>query len=129
MKKMMEDPEKADPFLLYGFGMVGYFDLQTMLIFIFALLSILALPSMYIFNSYSGILEPHGFARISLGNMGASASKCVQSAFEANNLVISCPSSTTISEVYSFGVIDSSDSRRDTCNIKAGSVYDPPYIC
>ena len=52
-----EDPTKEDPFLLYGFGIIAYFDLMCCLVLIFAALTVLAIPSMYIFAQHSGIAE------------------------------------------------------------------------
>ena len=77
MLKQGKKMENESPYLLYGYGMVGYFSLQCMLIFMFLLMTILSYPNMAYFSKHSGIDQPKGYAKSSLGNLGGSNSICL----------------------------------------------------
>ena len=71
---------KKDPFLKYGVGVKNYFLLQTHLIKVFSVLSLLAIIQMIIFGTYDG-LDYLGdkvsfYAKYSFGNFGFSGSIC-----------------------------------------------------
>jgi len=47
--------ELADPFLNFGFGVYGYFNFIVIMIFSYSLLSLLALPSLLVYDAATGI--------------------------------------------------------------------------
>lgn len=82
---------KKDPFLKYGTGIKNYFTLQWQMIVVFSVLSLLAIPQMFIMGSFGG-LDYLGdnlsfYAKYSFGNMGFSGSICSKSIinFERNH--------------------------------------------
>lgn len=57
--------------MLLGFGMVSYMKMLKYLILTFFVLSLLLIPSMYIFSMYDSY-DPSDYTTYSLGNMGFS---------------------------------------------------------
>ncbi len=121
-----EDPTKEDPFLLYGFGIIAYFDLMCCLVLLFAALTVFALPSMYIFAQYEGITDATMYTKMTLGNMGYSEAKCIQSPIKTDDLALSC-NNNVIGEVFAIGLIGESDSFMDRCYPDIDDVC-APYI-
>ena len=58
--------------------MVAYFDMLRKLIIVMALISVLMIPAIVIYKSYSGLSEFNNYAKagFSLGNMGYSGANC-----------------------------------------------------
>jgi len=106
------DPREQDPYLLYGFGIVAYFDLMKMLMLLFTVLSLLAVPSIYLFSSYSGIPDARGYATFSLGNMGYNGPECFQSPLATDSIILKCDQGA-IAEVLDIGLIPKQDHRKD----------------
>jgi hypothetical protein len=73
-KKVSDVKEGEDPLNLYGFGIIAYRDLMFTFIILFSVLTVLMIPAMVFYSSYSAIpvnvIKP--YARLSLGNMGYS---------------------------------------------------------
>ena len=90
---------KKDPLLKYGVGVKNYFLLQTHLIKVFSVLSLLAIIQMSIFGSYDG-LDYLGdkirfYAKYSFGNFGFSGSMCSRSVINwddplSSKLILQC---------------------------------------
>lgn len=99
-----------------GFGTVVYFDIHFQLAVIFALMLLLALPSMYLFAYYShGNKHPHGLLNsIMIGNLGFSHPKCKDTSLAVDRLDIYC-STGRITEINAFGIIPSGASILDAC--------------
>jgi len=74
--KMDEEEVKKDPFILLGAGMVAYRSLMYTMIWTFLLFTILSVPALYAFSSYSGFsqipVKLQQNEMYSLGNMGYS---------------------------------------------------------
>ena len=69
---------KNDPYIELGFGICAYFNMIKAFIFTFIILSLLALPMMYLYEYHEGLKGNSHYNRIkfSLGNMGFSESVC-----------------------------------------------------
>ena len=82
-----------DPFAFYGYGLVSYFDLLRVMIWTFFFLSIFNFPLMYIYgshNNYSNEAIDATPKYISLGNLGFSTTKCIESGLSSNTIVLKC---------------------------------------
>lgn len=62
-----EDPD-ADPFLNFGFGVYGYFNYIVIMIFVFAVLSLITLPQLMYFKASDGIVDGT-WAEFSIGSL------------------------------------------------------------
>jgi hypothetical protein len=71
-------PEGEDPYLTLGFGMVAYFSMLKALILMFSIFTLLVLPVISIYGSYTGLESGDNYAKskYSLGNMGFSEHIC-----------------------------------------------------
>lgn len=67
---------RDDPFNFLGFGMVAYRDLMFVLMMLFAVLTLIMLPVIYIYKGHNAIVKPASFSNLSLGNMGYSSTQC-----------------------------------------------------
>jgi hypothetical protein len=131
-EKLMKQGKKFEdgsPFLLYGYGMVGYFSLQCMLMFMFFLMTVLSYPNITYFAKHSGISQPKGYAKQSLGNLGGSNSVCLTAPLQLKSIAITCPTGTSIQSVTGVGVVQDHDPRKDTCYINPNKTYTPPFAC
>ena len=109
-----KNPVDKDPYLLYGFGIIAYFDLITMMMILFSVLTLLNLPALFIYSSYSGIQYQKGYSSMMLGNFGESSSQCVASPISTGSIFMTCPTGV-ISSVYQPGLISRNDVQKDTC--------------
>jgi len=111
VKPYLDDYE--DPVGFLGFGIVSYFDLIRTMLILFAVLSLVNLPTLLIYKSYKNFSEDmvDNFHRTStLGNMGFSMPKCVDTGMETNNIILSCRTGT-IGKITDFGVNAKGESR------------------
>ena len=70
---------KKNPLLKYGVGIQNYINMQTMLLKIFAVISLLAISQMLIYKNVGGLdylTELSDYSRYSFGNMGFSGNSC-----------------------------------------------------
>jgi len=72
------DDLSQDPYLSLGFGMVAYFSMLRALIACFVFFSLLAVPMIQTYASYSGLESGNNFAKtkFSLGNFGFTEHLC-----------------------------------------------------
>lgn len=62
-KPQIKDTElKEDPFNFLGFGMVAYRDLMFTMMILFAVISVIMMPAMFMYRSHDGMLYPKGYA-------------------------------------------------------------------
>ena len=98
--------DDEDPINMLGFGIVSYFNLIKGLILTFFILTLLNIPTMYIYATHSGFgklsTSQMGNA-VTLGNMGGSQTKCFSVGMQANSVVLSCGVGL-ISEIVDFGL-------------------------
>jgi hypothetical protein len=88
---ILKQKKKADrSFMGLGFGTVAYFDIHFKLAVIFALMLLLALPSMYLFAYYShGNRHYDGLMHsIMIGNLGFSDVKCKDTSLAVDRLTL-----------------------------------------
>jgi len=66
------------PYLQLGFGMVTYFATLRAFILTFGILTVLAIPSLFIYAEHNGMAGSYSFSksRYSVGNMGFSETLC-----------------------------------------------------
>ena len=79
MKEKKRKKKENMPFLSYGVGVQNYFEVQTRLIYLFLLLSLLAIPQMVIYGYFEGFNytnEENVYTALSFGNMGYSSNNC-----------------------------------------------------
>jgi hypothetical protein len=98
--------EGEDPFLYLGFGIVSYFDLIKVLIWVFLILTLVNTPNIMIFQSYSNYsndMVDRGSRMMTMGNMGFSTPKCVDTGMATNNIIMSCKTGY-IAKVTDFGI-------------------------
>lgn len=105
------DPEqlKQDPYLLLGSGMIAYRDMLFIMTLVFLILTLINLPAMFYFSSYSGIQVPKKYMDMTLGNMGYSGSECSLQAMGAGGYTgfFYMPAACMVGQVsstYSMGV-------------------------
>lgn len=101
----MKGADTTDPFNLLGFGIVTYRDLLFQLIWLFLLLSVVALPSIYVYKAGTGYenLVIHGWESDSLGNLGYSSVQCSTIPLGVGTMTINCPFGI-VGEIYDYGV-------------------------
>lgn len=110
----MDDYE--DPLGFLGFGIVSYFDLIKSMFFLFAVLTLVNMPALLIYKSYSNYSEDmvDNFHRTStLGNMGFSTPKCMDTSMTTNTIILSC-NTGHIGKITDFGV-NAKGERRTLC--------------
>jgi len=86
------------PFLLFGYGMNAYFDLMLDLLYMMMFLSLLSIPLMFKFASFSGLQgsASYSLSQYSLGNLGGSNTQCSHSPFitSLSKVEFSCSTGT-----------------------------------
>jgi len=95
-----------DPLGYLGFGIVSYFDLIKSMFFLFAVLSLVNLPSLLIYKSYKNYSLDmiDNFHRTStLGNLGFSMPKCMDTSMSTDTIILSCKTGQ-IGKITDFGV-------------------------
>ena len=114
IKKQQEKANRS--FMGLGFGTIAYFDIHFQLAVIFAIMLLLALPSMYLFAYWE-----HGDRRndnlmhgIMLGNLGFADTRCRDTALAVDHLNLIC-NTGKIGRIVSFGVIPTDASVLDAC--------------
>jgi hypothetical protein len=105
---------KKNPLLKYGVGIQNYINMQTSLLKIFAVISLLAITQMLIYKSVGGLdylTELSDYSRYSFGNMGFSGNSCGKMPVLWHNdktkLHFQCQGTTTIKKVLSSGMLQS----------------------
>ena len=76
-----------------GFGVVSYFDLLKVMIFVFLVFTLLHMPIMRIYEEYDNFSDEvmeGKFNIFSLGNMGFSTTKCSSTGIMTDKIVLSC---------------------------------------
>lgn len=104
----------VDPIYYLGFGVVSYFDLIKTMIFVFTVLSLVNLPNLMIYQSYQNYendLVDSFYKTTTIGNMGFSATKCVTTSMETNNIILSCKTGF-ISKINDFGINAKGEDRK-----------------
>lgn len=94
---------------------MAFFDFYEWNIMIFTLLTLLALPSLFVFYSYS--TEAHGtyfFSKLELGNMGFASALCEDVPLGVGRISVSCPTGI-IQETISFGIVPHLAKTMDAC--------------
>ena len=123
MKSALDAAKKAekqqkDPYLILGYGMIAYFDMLRVLIYVFGLITLLSLPSLFIYNSYDAMRNANNkiFSAYSLGNMGFSAGRCFTGPLGADRIMPSCASGT-LSDIVSAGFIPGDSPDVNYCRV------------
>lgn len=110
----LEDPNQ-DPYLSLGFGMVAYFSMLKALIFCFSLFTLLAIPMIQTYASYSGLESGNSYSKtkFSLGNFGFSEHLCKQIfvGVDEGEYDFSCRAGT-ISELTWSGILPSNPDKK-----------------
>ena len=76
-KEPFSDPNE-NPYMSLGFGMVAYFGMLRALIFMFAIFTLIAVPIISVYASYSGLEQGNNYSKTkySLGNLGFTEYLC-----------------------------------------------------
>ena len=76
--KSRGEQDSDDPYLSLGFGICAYFNMLRTFMFAFFLLTIFALPIIFVYQSQGGLEGARNYDRsqFSLGNMGFSQASC-----------------------------------------------------
>ena len=114
MRKKKKKSKKTNPFLEYGVAIENFFNLETALIRIFFVLTLLCIPQMVIFacyDSFKGYQNSNLLDRISFGSMGQTSTVCSKipnmgSDLTEFNFLFQCHKHYYISEVYGVGLQD-----------------------
>ena len=114
---MLSSPElQKNPYLYFGFGIFMYFKIYGVLIFFFAIMTMLSLPSFYIFskfNNYEGDIVGK-VAAYSLGSLGYSTTKCVSVSLGVGDIALACRTGT-MQKLDAFGYVPSDEDSKDFC--------------
>jgi len=108
-----------DPFLQVGYGINAYFDVIAQLAWMFCIISLVMLPTMFKFAEYGGLKDISPFYVIdqyTLGNMGGASVLCnnVPNNIDQIQLQLSCPSGNLTfntlgqvnqTQIFDFGII------------------------
>ena len=95
--------EGEDPVGRYGYGIQSYFNLIRQLCYFMVVLTLLHIP-LFIVYGQGTVVTDGGYAAYTLGNLGASATKCTQIELAANDFIMNCSPGTTIGSITHFGV-------------------------
>ena len=138
MKKAVDQNKKAEkakmkkyatkkPYLILGFGITAFFDLIRVFVYLFIVLTILAIPALIIFNAQRGVegLRSFYYGRFSMGNLGYSSTYCFSSSVGQENMLLRCQggSMTGLSElkqdegpvIKGYGLIKSTEEDLQYC--------------
>lgn len=85
-----------------GYGIVSYFTLIRIFMYVFGLLSLAYLPSMRDFSSW-GALAALGNTAYTVGNMGGAITRCVAFRMTTDKVSLGCDTGF-IGNVTDFGV-------------------------
>lgn len=112
---------EEDPFRLLGYGMNSYFNIMENLMVLFCVITVVMIPSMMGFSSFSALesYSSYSTAKYGLGNIGGAEAICLQSQFMSSttelSMKIECGEGTeirldTISSnndklVFDYGII------------------------
>lgn len=132
-----------DPYLLLGSGMIAYKDLLWTLTVVFTVLSLIMLPAMMFYGSYSGIKSPKSLMQYSLGNMGFSHAECTILPLGAGDgtfgfkVPLNC-SYGVVGKIHAFGLnpknlypnnfCEISDKNPDNNNVECSDALDREFI-
>ena len=105
---------ESKPVLSLGYGTVAYFEFTEMLIVLFFVLSLLAIPLMHTFSSYDSGRPGALFSRFEIANMGFSSSTCRHSDLGVGKLYLTC-SVGTVEGITGFGLIPKGATVSDPC--------------
>lgn len=105
---------RDDPFNFLGFGMVAYRDLMFVLALLFAVLTIIMLPVIYIYKGHNAIVKPSSFSNLSLGNMGYSGTQCQRIPYDLKKITMFC-SFGFVTDIKYLGINPDGISDRDSC--------------
>lgn len=86
--------DEKDPFLKLGEGIHGYRSVLIVFILLFLLLSILAVPIMYIYNQGGALYDEFSdskYGNYSLGNMGFESNQCSFTPMITSKIMLQCP--------------------------------------
>lgn len=78
--------------MLLGFGINAFFDMMVLLIKLFTILTLLAIPAMFIYSSFNGLEKYRNYskAKYSMGNMGYASSNCYSISYGSENIMLNC---------------------------------------
>jgi len=90
---------EEDPYRQVGYGINAYFDLTVQLSWMFCVMTIVMLPTMYIFSTMAGVKDIsilYALDAYTLGNMGGSSVLCNNAPLMVPGiqLGLECPSGT-----------------------------------
>jgi hypothetical protein len=123
--------EEEDPVHYLGFGIVSYFNLLKICIFIFLVITVLHIPVMKIYKSYNNYNEDVAdklFKVVSLGNMGFSTTKCTGTGLAADKIILSCKTGI-VNRIFDFSFSGEFEDHdlcvRNTTGVCDANAYDP----
>jgi hypothetical protein len=113
--------EGEDPIGRLGYGIVSYFSLIRIFMFVFGLLALVYLPTMGDFSGWTTFVNPGGNIIYTVGNMGGSLTRCMSFNMFTEKVSIGCETGI-IGNVTSFGVYKkgSQADMFNMCNAEAG---------
>lgn len=116
--------EGEDPIGRLGYGIVSYFSLIRIFVFVFGFLSIVYLPVMYDlsgWNAFEGEAQVSGNIAYTFGNMGMSMTRCMAFKLMTDKVSVGCHTGK-IGNFTSFGVYAHGSQADDfnSCNADAG---------
>ncbi len=98
-----------------GFGTVAYFEFLELLILLFFVITLLALPMMWVFKEYADNNTISGWIdQFQLSALGFATVVCKDTNLAVGKLNLNCPSGI-ITEVVSFGLSPSDAEIMDAC--------------
>jgi hypothetical protein len=96
-----------DPVGRYGYGIQSYFNLIRQMICLTFILTIVHIPLMRSYSSFSEINTDYN--SLSLGNLGQARTKCLNLKLgQLHNFMLGCGKGTSISRISHFGVYQAS---------------------
>ena len=132
---------EEDPFLLLGYGMNSYFQVMVQLMIMTALISLVTIPVMGTFASFSTLssLPGYNYNQFTLGNIGGADVFCAQATFNVDETAfnVECPAGTQIDlthrvsngdrkAVLDYGIIPTTEKVNTYCS---SSAFTDPDNC
>lgn len=92
IRKKMKKYSAKNPYMLFGFGINAFFDMTCLLIWLFAILTLLSIPAIAIFASSNGLenYRNYGMSKFTMGNMGYASSNCFSISMGAGEVLLNC---------------------------------------
>ena len=118
--------EGEDAMTRLGYGVVSYFNVIWTFLVIFTMITAINVPVMYANSQWAGfanIRQLSGYAQYTLGNLGASESRCLNVRLLSESLSVSC-NTGQIGKITQWGVYakDTEADQRSLCSADGVSV-------